>query len=83
MKGLLVTYPDELFDVVWGNTIDDRSRPAGMPEYEFAYRNSMLKYRGGPTAIEVHGFSEPMDSARLNFQFVVLLLYLGVDIKVK
>lgn len=83
MKGLLVTYPDEIFDVAWGNTIEERFRQAKMPEYDFAYRKSMLKYRGGPTAVEVHGVSEPMEAARLNFQFVVLLLYLGVDIKVR
>lgn len=83
MKGLLVAYPDEIFDVLWGNIMRTESGVSRMPESVFAYRPSMLKYRGGPTEIEVHGYSEPMDSARLNFQFIVLLLYLGVEIEVR
>lgn len=83
MKGLLVAYPDEIFDVLWGNIMKTDSGVSRMHECVFAYRPSMLKYRGGPTEIEVHGYSEPTDSARLNFQFIVLLLYLGVDIEVR
>ena len=80
LKGLLVAYPNEVFDDRWGNAIQEgRARLAQAPNIVLAYRSSMLKYRGGTTEIEVHDISKPPDTARLNLQFIVLLLKLGVE----
>lgn len=42
----------------------------------------MRKYEGGPTALELNKHNSPPAAARLNIQFTVLLLTLGVPLKV-
>ena len=48
-------------------------------QFVFAYRPSMLKYKGGPTSLEINNFSRSPTRARLNNAFVVLLLTLGTS----
>lgn len=73
-KGILVAYPDKLFDTLYD----------GEPgKYVIAVRPSMLKYEGGPSVIEVNNVSMPPFPARLNHAFVVLLLTLGVKLEVR
>jgi hypothetical protein len=43
-----------------------------------AYRTSMFKYESKLTQLEVLGVSRPRGPARLNIQFILLLLTLGV-----
>ncbi|TBU29169.1 RdRP-domain-containing protein [Dichomitus squalens] len=73
IKGLLVRYPDNEFDV----RCRTHSRTRG-GHYMIAYRPSMFKYAGGPTCLELNNHNSPSASARLNVQFMALLLTLGV-----
>ncbi|KAH9950119.1 RdRP-domain-containing protein [Amylocystis lapponica] len=76
IKGLLVRYPDKKFDKFCGLT---RRQMASQPPYLIAYRDSMLKYEGGPTMIELNDHSSSPPSARLNIQFIILLLCLDIS----
>ncbi|KAJ7167892.1 RNA dependent RNA polymerase-domain-containing protein [Mycena filopes] len=62
VKGTVALCPDELFDQLYG------------PDKKPAIRPSMRKYHGGPEILEVQDVSKPPRSARLNKQFIVLLL---------
>ena len=42
----------------------------------------MFKYPGGPRILEINGVSKPPKAARLNVQFILLLLSLGVRMEV-
>lgn len=42
----------------------------------------MLKYEGGPTQLEINDVSSYPGSARLNVQFILLLLTLDIPLKV-
>ncbi|KAI0959118.1 hypothetical protein AcW1_004042 [Taiwanofungus camphoratus] len=75
IKGLLVRYPDEKFDRF---CYDTNSRTWDMPMHVIAYRPSMLKYEGGPTVLELNNYAHYPRSARLNVQFILLLLTLGI-----
>ena len=79
MKGTLVAYPDEIFSDICSLSLmkEDTSSNAYV-----AYRHSMYKYAGGPEVIEIHGVWYPPPSARLNFNFIILLLTLGVPLEV-
>ncbi|KAL5508616.1 hypothetical protein ACEPAH_6235 [Sanghuangporus vaninii] len=68
IKGLLVAYPDDIFDIICRM---NKIRTPG--QYKFAYRPSMLKYTGGPTHIEINGISEAPRRARLNLSIIVIL----------
>ncbi|TRM55909.1 RNA dependent RNA polymerase-domain-containing protein [Schizophyllum amplum] len=70
VKGLLVRYPDEVFDLLCPG-----------PNMKVAIRPSMIKYQGGPTVLEVHNVSRRPRSARLNKHFIILLLTLRVPLK--
>lgn len=78
IKGLLVRYPDETFDRLCRN----RARMRRGTNVAIAYRPSMYKYGGGPTNLELNNHSSPPASARLNIQFMVHLLTLGVPFSV-
>ncbi|OCB88345.1 RdRP-domain-containing protein [Sanghuangporus baumii] len=68
IKGLLVAYPDDKFDTIC------RMNKIRIPEqYKFVYRPSMLKYRGGPTHIEINGISEAPKRSRLSLPIIVIL----------
>ncbi|KAI8984846.1 RdRP-domain-containing protein [Trametes punicea] len=73
IKGVIVRYPDETFDRLCKTT---------SPSVVIAYRPSMLKYDGGPTNLEINNYNSAPAPARLNFQFMVLLLTLGVPVAV-
>ncbi|KAI0655297.1 RdRP-domain-containing protein [Cubamyces menziesii] len=73
IKGLLVRYPDVDFERLCG-----RSSHRGW----IAYRPSMLKYDGGPTILEINNHNAHPMPARLNVQFMLLLLSLGVPFEV-
>lgn len=59
---------------------DKRSEPN---QYVFAYRPSMLKYKNGPTWLEINGYAKNPTRARLNCAFIILLLTLGTQITVR
>ncbi|KAH8813446.1 RNA dependent RNA polymerase-domain-containing protein, partial [Flagelloscypha sp. PMI_526] len=65
IKGVLVRYPDDVFDLKCGQG------------KKIAYRPSMLKYEFGPSILEIQNISKPPRLARLNEQFIYLLLTLG------
>ncbi|PBK97196.1 RdRP-domain-containing protein [Armillaria gallica] len=71
IKGLFVRYKDEVFDRICGGS-----------EAEVAYRRSMFKYEDGPSMLEVQNVNRPPRSARLNIQFIVLLMTLGIKLEV-
>ncbi|SJL07944.1 uncharacterized protein ARMOST_11302 [Armillaria ostoyae] len=71
IKGLFVRYKDEVFDRICGDS-----------EAKVAYRRSMFKYDDGPLMLEVQNVNRPPRSARLNIQFIVLLMTLGIQLKV-
>ncbi|KAI0717592.1 RdRP-domain-containing protein [Cerioporus squamosus] len=73
IKGLLVRYPDDKFDVLCGAHAQADVTPL------IAYRPSMHKYEGGPTILEINNVNSPPAAARLNVQLMVLLLTLGVS----
>ncbi|KAI0352487.1 RdRP-domain-containing protein [Trametes cingulata] len=73
IKGLLVRYPDHKFERLCGTK---------SPGHLIAYRPSMFKYEGGPTALEINNYNAPPAPARLNVQFTILLLTLGVPLEV-
>lgn len=75
MKGVVAAYPDDVFDRLCSSKYSSC--------YQVAFRESMVKYQGGPTAIEINGVSTPPGSARLNYSFIVLLLSLGVPVSVR
>ncbi|GBE79056.1 RdRP-domain-containing protein [Sparassis crispa] len=75
IKGLLVRYPDHKFDTLCC-AANCRSQAL------VAYRQSMSKYEGGPTILELIGYSHCLGSARLNFSFILLLLTLGIKLEV-
>ncbi|OCH93263.1 RdRP-domain-containing protein [Obba rivulosa] len=78
IKGLLVRYPDAKFASLCSAQL---GYPIA-PSVKLAYRPSMLKYKGGPTALELNDCSRCPASARLNVQFIVILLTLGIDAKI-
>ncbi|KAK0243800.1 RdRP-domain-containing protein [Armillaria nabsnona] len=71
IKGLFVRYKDEVFDRICGGS-----------EAKVAYRRSMFKYEDGPLVLEVQNVNRPPRSARLNIQFIVLLMTLGIQLEV-
>ncbi|EJD52427.1 RdRP-domain-containing protein [Auricularia subglabra TFB-10046 SS5] len=72
IKGVLARYPDDVFERLAQNSVA-----------VIAYRPSMFKYRGGPQIVELNKISKTRpDSARLNIQFILLLLTLGVGVEV-
>ncbi|EMD41133.1 hypothetical protein CERSUDRAFT_111700, partial [Gelatoporia subvermispora B] len=77
IKGLLVRYPDDKFAELCAK---HRGIPTP-PSIKMAYRPSMLKYSGGPTALELNDCSRCPTSARLNAQFIIMLLTLGINIE--
>lgn len=79
VKGILVPYPDEIFNRIC-MAEDKRSKPN---QYVFAYRPSMLKYKNGPTWLEINGYAKNPTRARLNCAFIILLLTLGTQITVR
>ena len=70
MKGLLVVYPDEHFDLLCNKSSTGRSSR----KIKLAYRKTMLKYQGGPQCIEINKYSQRALPASLNAAFVILLL---------
>uniref|UniRef100_D8QDB2 RNA-dependent RNA polymerase n=1 Tax=Schizophyllum commune (strain H4-8 / FGSC 9210) TaxID=578458 RepID=D8QDB2_SCHCM len=74
VKGLLVRYPDVVFDRI----CRDAGRRGPM---KIALRPSMRKYPGGPTVLEIHSVARRPRSARLNRHFIILLLTLGVRLE--
>ena len=76
MKGLLVRYPDDKFDALCAIHADSDT------PFLIAYRPSMRKYSGGPTVLELLNHNSSPTAARLNVQFIVLLLTLGVSLSV-
>ncbi|KAK0221439.1 RNA dependent RNA polymerase-domain-containing protein [Armillaria fumosa] len=70
IKGLFVRYRDEVFDRICGDGA------------KVAYRRSMFKYKDGPLMLEVQNVNRPPRSARLNIQFIVLLMTLGISLEV-
>ncbi|KAJ7735731.1 RdRP-domain-containing protein [Mycena metata] len=71
IKGTLTRCPDDLFD-----------RICGCLGKKIAYRRSMVKYNGGPHILEIQSVSKAPKSGRLNKQFIVLLLTLGIPLSV-
>ncbi|KAK0202178.1 RNA dependent RNA polymerase-domain-containing protein [Desarmillaria ectypa] len=71
IKGLFVRYRDEVFDQICGGS-----------GAKVAYRRSMFKYEDGPLMLEIQNVNCPPRSARLNIQFIVLLMTLGIPSKV-
>ncbi|KAJ7448005.1 RNA dependent RNA polymerase-domain-containing protein, partial [Mycena latifolia] len=71
IKGTLTRCPDNVFDRI--------CRCTGK---KIAYRRSMVKYNDGPHILEIQNISKPPKTARLNKQFIVLLLTLGVPLSV-
>ena len=71
-KGVLVACPNKTFDSVCGRR-----------KKFMAYRESMKKYDGGPTDLEVVATSGGSSASRLNYGFIVQLLSLGVEINVR
>jgi RNA-dependent RNA polymerase len=72
VKGLLVAYPDDLFEAL---CVKHKS---GCTCYKLklGFRGSMLKYEGGPRDIEVNRISHDPTPARINHGFIILLLTL-------
>ena len=70
---MLVRYPDDEFDAHC-RRLSRRRRG----HFLMAYRPSMSKYAGGPTCLELNNYNSSPASARLNLQFMALLLTLGV-----
>ncbi|KAJ7723330.1 RNA dependent RNA polymerase-domain-containing protein [Mycena maculata] len=71
IKGTLTRCPDDLFDEL-----------CGCSDKKIAYRPSMVKYNEGPHILEVQQVSKPPKSGRLNKQFILLLLTLGIPFSV-
>ncbi|KAJ7359760.1 RNA dependent RNA polymerase-domain-containing protein [Mycena albidolilacea] len=71
IKGTLTRCPDDLFD-----------RICGCRGKKLAYRRSMVKYNDGPNILEIQNVSRPPKSGRLNKQFILLLLTLGISLSV-
>ncbi|KAJ7083229.1 RNA dependent RNA polymerase-domain-containing protein [Mycena epipterygia] len=71
IKGTLTRCPDDLFDQICGS-----------PGKKIAYRRSMVKYNDGPHLLEIQYISKPPKHGRLNRQFIVLLLTLGIPLAV-
>lgn len=81
-KGVVIAYPDEDFEFLCNHEnglLDKRSVGSNIV---LAFRESMLKYEGGPTMLEVNDHSSRPSHARLNETFILLLLTNGVSIDV-
>lgn len=81
-KGLLIRYPDEDFEFLCNDQnklLDKRSVGSNIV---LAFRESMLKYEGGPTMLEVNDHSSRPSHARLNETFILLLLTNGLSLEV-
>ncbi|KLO05696.1 RdRP-domain-containing protein [Schizopora paradoxa] len=73
LKGLLVAYPDNLFEKKICNSQSS--------QVMIAYRPSMLKYKGGPVMLDIQNVPDRHPpAARLNYFFIVQLLSLGVKL---
>ncbi|OBZ65419.1 putative RNA-dependent RNA polymerase 1 [Grifola frondosa] len=81
IKGLLVRYPDDKFDRICFSQ-KSRSSLKGARSYLIAYRPSMLKYEGGPTALELANHSSRPAPARLSVHMILLLLSLNISAEV-
>ncbi|KAH9928858.1 RdRP-domain-containing protein [Fomitopsis serialis] len=81
-KGVLGRYPDEDFERLCNteNILVDKSSVG--PEIVIAFRHSMLKYRGGPTTLEINDHCSRPSSARLNEYIILLLITLDVPLDV-
>ncbi|KAI0734822.1 RdRP-domain-containing protein [Fomitopsis betulina] len=80
-KGLLIRYPDEDFEFLCNDQnklLDKRSVGSNIV---LAFRESMLKYEGGPTMLEVNDHSSRPSHARLNETFILLLLTNGLSLE--
>ena len=71
-KGLLVVYPDLQFEHICRLSQMDSSRD--VKSSWIAIRDSMVKYEGGPTSLEVRDVSRNPHVGHLNKQFITLLL---------
>ncbi|RPD55098.1 RdRP-domain-containing protein [Lentinus tigrinus ALCF2SS1-7] len=74
IKGVLVRYPDDIFDNLIGE--------GEYGPYNIAYRPSMRKFKGGPTELELVNVSQTPRTAHLNIQLILLLITLGVPLNV-
>lgn len=83
IKGLLVRYPDSVFDTICAEQSASSPREHSPPHYLIAYRPSMLKYKGGPEMLELNDHSEHAPPTRLNVPFIMLLLTLKVPLQVR
>jgi RNA-dependent RNA polymerase len=72
-KGLLVAYPDDIFDRIAG--------PEGRDKV-VVRRPSMTKYASCLNMLEIASISGPKGCAGLNVQFIILLLTRGIPIEV-
>ena len=73
IKGLLVVYPDDIFEALCSKVNGGRDSR----KVKLTFRPSMFKYPGGPRWIEVHQRSQRSTPARFNNAFVILLLTLN------
>ncbi|KAJ6611459.1 RNA dependent RNA polymerase-domain-containing protein [Mycena sp. CBHHK59/15] len=71
IKGVLTRCPDDVFDTL-----------CGCRGKKIAYRSSMVKYNNGSRILEVQNVSKAPKCGRLNKQFIVLLLTLGIPLSV-
>jgi RNA-dependent RNA polymerase len=72
IKGLFVRIPD-----------DDFKRITEGSTAKLAYRPSMFKYDNGPLVLEINAVNKVAPGpARLNIQFIIILLSLGVKMPV-
>ena len=81
-KGLLIRYLDRDFEFLcnYQNTLLGRNRAGS--DVVIAFRESMLKYEGGPTMLEINDYASRPNHARLNEGFILLLLTNGVSLDV-
>nr|GAT51679.1 RdRP-domain-containing protein [Mycena chlorophos] len=69
-KGTVTRVPDADFD-----------RACGCTGKKLLYRPSMLKYTGGPYMLEIQSISRTPRDARLNKQFIILMLTRGIRMR--
>ncbi|KAF7319174.1 RNA-dependent RNA polymerase [Mycena chlorophos] len=69
-KGTVTRIPDADFD-----------RACGCTGKKLLYRPSMLKYTGGPYMLEIQSISRTPRDARLNKQFIILMLTRGIRMR--
>ncbi|KZV82971.1 RdRP-domain-containing protein [Exidia glandulosa HHB12029] len=70
IKGVFARYSNALFESLTGDA-----------DAVMAFRPSMFKYEGGPRLLEVNKVARSPRAARLNIQFILLLLTLGIPMQ--